>query len=94
MVEIEGIQNYYESQVTSAIEGMPHLLSEFDGNQVMDIVCIALNRLPTKYYRHSIDLSFYTSTAEQEKIDLEISEAISYAAHRVRSHPKNQDSIN
>lgn len=88
-MEIEGIHNYYENQVTSTIGAMPHLLSEFDSNQMSDIVCIALNQLPSKYYRHSIDLSFYTSTVEQEKIEREISEAISYAAHKVRTHPRN-----
>ena len=88
-MEIEGIHNYYENEVISTIGGMSDLLSEFDMNQVSDIVCIALNQLPSKYYRHNVDLNFYTSTIEQEKIDQEISEAIGYATRKVRNHPRN-----
>lgn len=88
---MEGIHNYYEQQVSEYLTEMPHIMSEFDDSEISDIVCIALNMLPAKYYRHSIDLSFYTTSDEQEKMDQQISEAISYAAHKVRTNPRNAD---
>lgn len=88
---MEDIHNFYEQQVSEYLAEMRHILSEFDDNELTDIVCIALNRLPAKYYRHSIDLSFYTTSDEQKKMDQQIAEAVSYAAHKVRTNPRSGD---
>lgn len=90
---MEGIHNYYEQQVAAYLANMPHIMTEFDDNEISDIVCIALNRLPAKYYRHSIDLSFYMTSDEQGRIDRQISEAVGYATHKVRTNPRIADNV-
>ncbi len=88
---MEGIHNFYEQQVAKYIGELHHIRAEFDDDEVSDIICIALNMLPAKYYRHSIDLSFYTTSDEQKKMEQQISEAISYATHKVRTNPRNAE---
>jgi Late competence development protein ComFB len=44
-----------------------------------DVACIALNRLPPRYIRHSVDYSFYLSDGERERDENAMTEAVNYA---------------
>jgi hypothetical protein len=69
------IHNYYEAKVVQAI-------SEIAGNrgyeneQMVDLACLALNNLPTRYFRHEVDLAFYMSAHEHEDIDRRVKQSV------------------
>ena len=53
----DAIDNFYEPLVAEAIDE-----TRGDGDSqdyLTDVMCVALNRLPAKYSRHSIDMMFY-----------------------------------
>ena len=86
---MDTIYNYFEQQVTHFINVNLSDSGEFDDSELSDIACIALNKLPARYYRHSIDLSFYTSPEEQSKIINQIEDAVNYARDKVASNPRD-----
>jgi len=83
------IHNYYESVVINKLteysETDPTLTEELWS----DIACVALNHLPPRYVRHSVDMSFYTSPQERYEMEARIEDAINSAIHYVRQHPKD-----
>lgn len=52
---------------------------------LVDVACVALNRLPPRYIRHEVDFAFYLTEAERLEIDVAIKEAVSYAFNFVRA---------
>ena len=79
------IHNFYERRVLEAV----HQRSEparGDRNFLADVACVALNRLPPKYIRHDVDMTFFTSPQEmleiEEKINKAVDAAIQYVTER------------
>jgi hypothetical protein len=58
----DAIDNFYERLVLDAIEATRQETDTAD--YLTDVMCVALNRLPTRYYRHSIDMMFYLADEE------------------------------
>lgn len=58
----DAIDNFYERLVLDAIEATRQEADTAD--YLTDVMCVALNRLPTRYYRHSIDMMFYLADEE------------------------------
>ena len=54
-----------------------------------DLSCVALNRLPPKYYRYEVDMAFYMSPNElfdvKESVTKAVTEAIAFVEHHSRS---------
>ena len=74
---IEAIHNYYEELVHERIiETDEYQSGEMDQDHLEDIACIALNQLPTKYVRHSVDLIFYMSQQERNDMYVAVNNAI------------------
>lgn len=75
------IRNYYEKKVVDAINAQS-LKKGFSQEQLVDLACLSLNNLPTRYYRHEVDLAFYMSAHEHdeinERVDNAVKEAIAY----------------
>ena len=69
------IQNYYENKVVDAINRIAQPKG-FNREQLTDLACLALNNLPTRYYRHEVDLAFYMSAQEHEEIDQKVETAV------------------
>jgi Late competence development protein ComFB len=80
-LDFSSIHNHHEQAVFDAVDAQaaqfplvarqPELLA--------DVACIALNRLPPRYIRHSIDYSFYLSDGERERDEKAMAEAVIYA---------------
>ncbi|NKB35273.1 MAG: hypothetical protein GKR91_19420 [Pseudomonadales bacterium] len=85
---MEGIRNYYELQVTAQIEQFAEKFSELNEEDISDIACLALNQLPSRYFKHGVDLSFYTTPEEKMKMDQRIEDAIEFALEHVRRNPR------
>lgn len=69
------IHNYYETKV---IERVMEIAGEkgYNNEQLVDLACIALNNLPTRYFRHEVDLAFYMSAHEHDDINRRVRQAV------------------
>ena len=56
--------NFYEDYVFAAIAGQLEADNEKDPGFMADVACVALNKLPAKYIRHHVDMTFYMTPAE------------------------------
>ena len=84
--DFESIHNFHERPVLDAVMAAlahhPHLK---DSELLADIACVALNRLPPRYIRHSVDFSFYLSQKERDEIDTAIEDAVTFAFQFVQA---------
>ncbi len=78
------INNYYEQLVFRHIlETVP---APLDDNFLDDVACVALNHLPAKYVRHEVDMAFYMTSEERNKIESRITIAVKNAIDYVSQH--------
>lgn len=82
----DAIDNLYEKLVADAIDetGQPGDDEDF----LTDVMCVALNRLPSKYYRHSVDMVFYLAEGEMDAMKKNSLDAVRDAREFVRSHKR------
>lgn len=74
-MSFDTVHNYYERLVYNEIK--THYQDKgLDEHQLEDMACIALNRLPPRYIRFDIDMSFYMSTDEHIKIQNKVAKAV------------------
>jgi hypothetical protein len=78
------ISNYYEKLVVDEIMGR----QEIDENDdvLIDIACVALNQLPSRYFRYSVDMAFYLSASENVKMEEDVKKSVDHAIAFVRDH--------
>ncbi|MCH8551641.1 MAG: late competence development ComFB family protein [Natronospirillum sp.] len=84
----EDISNYYEDLVVD------HLVDSFSQRgltreEMEDVACLALNQLPARYYRYSVDMAFFLTGREMEKMRSQVHDAVAAAVEYVISH-RNQ----
>ncbi|OUR66350.1 competence protein ComFB [Bermanella sp. 47_1433_sub80_T6] len=82
------IQNYYEFRVIETLAVLAKPKGYTDG-QMVDLACLALNNLPTRYFRHEVDLAFYMSAHEHEEINRRVRQAVNDAIAFIESHKAN-----
>jgi hypothetical protein len=91
---IDSIHNYYESLVLEELYRVSDRSRE-DGEYLADTACVALNRLPPRYIRHDVDMTFFMSTEElreiANKVTKAVQEAIDYVAESEASREVNPD---
>jgi len=80
------INNFYERLVMDAIEATrePGDTADF----LTDVMCVALNRLPSRYYRHTIDMMFYLADEELRGMKDNSLAAVKNAREFVREHQR------
>ncbi|WP_111497655.1 MULTISPECIES: late competence development ComFB family protein [Marinobacter] len=83
---LDTIDNFYERLVADAIEDTR--APEDDEDYLADVMCVALNRLPTRYYRHSIDMRFYLADPEMQEMRDRVRLAVAQARDFVHSHSR------
>ncbi|MBV1877361.1 MAG: late competence development ComFB family protein [Pseudomonadales bacterium] len=81
------IHNYYESVVMKKLVLYADTDKSLTDEHWSDIACVALNHLPPRYVRHTVDMSFYTSPQEREEMEDRIQLAIENAIEYVRQNP-------
>lgn len=83
---LDAIDNYYERLVAEAVEASR---KEGDAEDFLaDVMCVALNRLPSRYYRFAIDMSFYLADQELEEMKEKARVAVAEARAFVGSHSR------
>lgn len=92
-MSFDNIHNYYEQLIFTRLSEM--VQAEFidaDPDFLEDVACVALNHLPARYVRYNVDMVFYLTPADRERIDREVRNAVSMAVdyvlqHRRRANP-------
>lgn len=100
--EVATIHNYYEKRVLEAIYDISERARGGDRNFIADVACVALNRLPPRYIRYDVDMTFFMSPQELneivDKVAAAVAEAIAYVSgrekdkiHRAAQPPAKKD---
>jgi len=84
------IHNWYELGVYERLNNLNELGTDLNQEQLSDVACVALNHLPPRYVRHTVDMSFYTSPQEKKEMDDRIDLAIKNAVSFVKQHPVDE----
>ncbi|MDG6774876.1 late competence development ComFB family protein [Thiomicrorhabdus sp. ZW0627] len=74
-MSFDTVHNYFERLVFNEINEH-YLDKELDEQQLADMACIALNRIPPRYIRFDIDMSFYMTTEEHIEHEETVSKAV------------------
>jgi hypothetical protein len=83
---LDTINNFYENLVADAVDETRE--PEDSEDMLADIMCVALNRLPSRYYRHKIDMMFYLPDQELQEMDQKVKKAVAEARSFVISHQR------
>ncbi|TCS38234.1 late competence development ComFB family protein [Reinekea marinisedimentorum] len=79
------ISNFYEKLVADEFDRRQESL-QLSEDQQIDIACVALNQLPSRYYRFSVDMAFYLEAADYREMEKAVKEAVDYAIEFVKTH--------
>jgi hypothetical protein len=86
------IGNYYEHLVMECLrEALEQRQEAIDDDYLDDLACVALNFLPTRYVRHSIDLASRLSDEERRAMREEVADAVSFAFTTIQGRRKDRD---
>lgn len=85
---LDSIHNHYEKLV---FDEVMHQQSEtgvlYEEHVLEDVVCVALNHLPSRYVRHSVDIAFYLTIDEREQMQALVRDAVEQAFTIVTANP-------
>ena len=90
-MKFDSMHNYYESLV---IEYLTHTFAkegDYSDDHLEDVACVALNQLPARYVRHDVDMAFFLSTRERERMQQEIIEAVLNANKVISERARSND---
>lgn len=86
MTDFSSLYNHHEREVFGVVAEIAPQFPALNTNELLvDIACVALNRLPPRYIRHEVDFSFYLTESERLEIDAAIHEAVTYAFNFVQA---------
>ena len=91
-MRFDSIHNYYESLVVrELVSRFADEIKTMDEDYLQDIACIALNMLPARYVRHDVDMAFFLTTSERDKIVVMVDEAVSKAIEQATKYKDEDD---
>jgi len=75
------VHNAHEKTIFDTVVATAPRYPALAGNAELlaDVACVALNRLPPHYIRHSTDLAFFTTDREREALQRSISDSVDFA---------------
>ncbi len=86
MTDFTSLYNHHEREVFAVVADMAAEFPAVNSDDLLvDVACVALNRLPPRYIRHAVDYSFYLTEPERLEIDAAIREAVTYAFNFVQA---------
>jgi hypothetical protein len=89
--EIDFIHNYYERLVLEEIFAQSIRVQEGDRDFLADVACVALNRMPPRYIRHDVDMTFFMSPQDIQEISNKVSHAVTDAIGYVESRERGEN---
>jgi competence protein ComFB len=81
------VHNYYERLVFEQLRRASDRAAA-DPNFMADVACVALNRLPPRYVRHDVDMTFFLSPIEHDEILDKVARAVNEALTYVEGRGK------
>jgi len=91
-MSFDNIHNYYEQLVFARLGEM--VQAEFiaaEPDFLEDVACVALNHLPSRYVRYDVDMVFYMTPTDRERINHEVRNAVSMAVDYVLQHHRRSN---
>jgi len=83
------ISNFYENLVVEQIgKASADRQINLSYDAMHDIACLALNQLPPRYVRHTIDTIFYIPDEERAEIEDNVAKAVNIAIDKVTDNPR------
>nr|WP_319566029.1 late competence development ComFB family protein [uncultured Rhodoferax sp.] len=79
VINFEQVHNYYERLVFEAVASMSSSHPDYSADNLADVACVTLNRLPARYVRHDVDMMFYLTEQERHQIEESLAEALTFA---------------
>ncbi len=76
------IRNYYEHLTADEIKKQK-LDQGRSLDELADLMCLTLNRLPARYIRHEVDMAFYLPQSERESMQKEVVKALKKALKHI-----------
>jgi hypothetical protein len=89
--DIDFIHNYYERLVLQEILQQSSRVQVGDREFMADVACVALNRLPPRYIRHNVDMTFFMSPQDMHEIESKVTNAVAQALNYVESRERGED---
>lgn len=89
--DVDFIHNYYERLVLQEIFTQSPRVQEGDRDFLADVACVALNRMPPRYIRHDVDMTFFMSPQDIQEIGNKVTAAVKDAIHYVESRERGED---
>ncbi len=87
---LDNIHNHYERLVLDEIQKYQKEKDKsFDKGVLEDVACLALNHLPARYVRYSVDIAFYLTSKEHADMDQDVQDAVKAAFDLVMLHPNH-----
>ena len=80
-MDFSSVHNRHEKPVFAAVvAAAPRYPGVADDPELLaDVACVALNRMPPHYIRHSADLAFFTTEKERLAIRRNVDESVDFA---------------
>lgn len=86
-MERSQIHNYFEHLVFDYIdEKVIDDSNQKPDDYYLDIACVALNKLPTRYVRYEVDMAFYLHAEDRAKMQQQVVEAVDEAISYINAH--------
>lgn len=89
--EVDFLHNYYERLVVQEVHDQSERVQQGDRDFLADVSCVALNRLPPRYIRHDVDMTFFMSPQDMVEIASKVSQAVTDALHYVESRERGEE---
>lgn len=89
--DVDFIHNYYERLVLEEIHSQSKRVQTGDRDFLADVACVALNRMPPRYIRHDVDMTFFMSPQDIQEIERKVALAVTEAINYVESRERGED---
>lgn len=87
-MNFDAINNFYENLVYEAISRqLENSDRQYSQSEIEDIACLALNGLPARYVRHTVDTVYFQSDDERLNMEKNVVEAVAKAKEKVDNNP-------
>jgi hypothetical protein len=91
-MHFDSIHNYYETLVVRELIGRYAAdINNMDEDYLQDVACLALNQLPSRYVRHDVDMAFFLTSEERDKISKTVEQAVSDAIEQASKYKNEED---
>ncbi len=91
-MRFDSIHNYYETLVVrELISRYATEIKEMDEDYLQDVACLALNMLPARYVRHDVDMAFFLTSSERDKINQMVVQSVTDAIEQASKYQDEDD---